>query len=319
MFIKYTRSTNINIKSRRNSKINWSRLPNLWKIDFLSWAARLSCHFSVTLGVLVHLVWIRPLKRSIVRHSRSVIIIRDEWHCQWWNDELIGNNGRSLPNRNTADLTMINERMNDRTNNQWKRKMEQTTTNRIKENRRKRWKITYYIMIAILHSIQCNESATSRTHTHKHPDHFFEMQTAIYLEVCVWKMWMRKVNSARQTRHGSFQNIQPFNNKLYSSCWILLRQKKKRKYSSVCATAAGDGTKIIRKVKRAKAYAVQVVLFMFFTYYTAIAQHFNEDRNLFDWALESFVCVCASHEWVFIGIFVIPHSTALKWNSECDQ
>lgn len=96
-------------------------------------------------------------------------------------------------------------------------------------------------------------------------------------------------------------------------------RKKKRKYSSVCATAAGDGTKIIRKVKRAKAYAVQVVLFMFFTYYTAIAQHFNEDRNLFDWALESFVCVCASHEWVFIGIFVIPHSTALKWNSECDQ
>lgn len=183
--IKYTRSTNINIKSCRNSKINWSRLPNLWKIDFLSWAARLSCHFSVTLGVLVHLVWIRPLKRSIVRHSRSVIIIRDEWHCQWWNDELIGNNGRSLPNRNTADLTMINERMNDRTNNQWKRKMEQTTTNRIKENRRKRWKITYYIMIAILHSIQCNESAASRTHTHKHPDHFFEMQTAIYLGVCV--------------------------------------------------------------------------------------------------------------------------------------
>lgn len=83
--------------------------------------------------------------------------------------------------------------------------------------------------------------------THTCPDHFCELQAAFCPRtICEYAHdeWECKVNSARQNRHGPFQNIKPFNNKLYSSCWISVRQKKTKRRKFICFFySRNDGAK----------------------------------------------------------------------------
>lgn len=131
------------------------------------------------------------------------------------------------------------------------------------------------------------------------PDHICEMQAAFYLRtICeyAYEKCECKVNSARQNRHGSFQNIKPFNNKLYSSYWISVRQKKKwktkrRKIFICLCYSSNDGKKIYMKSWKSQSICGACSFVYVFSHTTSIAQHFNEDRNLFDWALELYMCV----------------------------